>query len=43
MMTALLLAGHSRLDAAAAARLIGGSTILLWLSLPLTPWFGLMR
>src|SRR5687767_9659889 len=36
MMTALLLADRFKLDAEAAALLIGWSTILFWLSLPLT-------
>lgn len=43
MMTALLLADRFRLDAQAAALLIGWSTILFWLSLPLTLALGLIR
>jgi len=43
MMTALLLAERFRLDGAAAALLIGWSTILFWLSLPLTLALGLIR
>ena len=43
MMTALLLADRFRLDGAAAALLIGWSTILFWISLPLTLAFGLIR
>ena len=40
MMTALLLADRFRLDAPAAALLIGWSTILFWLTLPLIMAFG---
>ena len=40
MMTALLLADRFKLDSAAAALLIGWSTILFWLSLPLIMAFG---
>jgi predicted permease len=40
MMTALLLANRFRLDAAAAALLIGWSTILFWITLPLIMAFG---
>lgn len=40
MMTALLLADRFRLDAAAAALLIGWSTILFWITLPLIMAFG---
>jgi malate permease and related proteins len=43
MMTALLLADRFRLDGAAAALLIGWSTILFWFSLPLTLALGLIR
>ncbi len=43
MMTALLLADRFKLDAEAAALLIGWSTILFWLSLPLTLALGLVR
>jgi predicted permease len=43
MMTALLLADRFRLDSAAAALLIGWSTILFWLTLPLLMAFGLLR
>jgi predicted permease len=43
MMTALLLADRFRLDSAAAALLIGWSTILFWLTLPLMMAFGLVR
>ena len=43
MMTALLLADRFRLDAAAAALLIGWSTILIWISLPLMLALGLIR
>ena len=43
MMTALLLADRFRLDCAAAALLIGWSTILFWLTLPLTLALGLIR
>jgi predicted permease len=41
MMTALLLADRFHLDSAAAALLIGWSTILFWLTLPLLMAFGL--
>jgi len=40
MMTALLLANRFRLDDAAAALLIGWSTILFWITLPLIMAFG---
>jgi predicted permease len=40
MMTALLLADRFRLDSAAAALLIGWTTILFWLTLPLIMAFG---
>lgn len=43
MVTALLLADRFRLDHAAAALLIGWSTILFWLSLPALMAFGLVR
>jgi predicted permease len=43
MVTALLLADRFRLDAAAAALLIGWSTILFWASLPLILGLGLVR
>jgi predicted permease len=43
MMSALLLADRFRLDGAAAALLIGWSTILFWFSLPLTLALGLIR
>lgn len=43
MMTLLLLADRFKLDAAAAALLIGWSTILFWFSLPLTLALGLIR
>ncbi len=43
MMTVLLLAERFRLDSAAAALLIGWSTILFWLTLPLTLALGLIR
>ena len=43
MMSALLIADRFRLDAASAALLIGWSTILFWLSLPLTLTLGLIR
>jgi predicted permease len=43
MMTVLLLADRFRLDAAAAALLIGWSTILFCLSLPLLMALGLAR
>ena len=35
MMTALLLADRFKLDASAAALLIGWTTILFWITLPL--------
>ena len=40
MMTALLLADRFKLDSAAAALLIGWSTILFWVTLPLIMAFG---
>lgn len=40
MMTALLLADRFKLDSGAAALLIGWSTILFWLTLPLIMAFG---
>jgi predicted permease len=40
MMTALLLADRFKLDSAAAALLIGWSTILFWITLPLIMAFG---
>jgi predicted permease len=43
MMTALLLADRFRLDSAAAALLIGWSTILFWLTLPVLMGLGLVR
>jgi predicted permease len=43
MMTALLLADRFRLDSAAAALLIGWSTILFWITLPVLMAFGLIR
>jgi predicted permease len=43
MMTALLLADRFRLDSAAAALLIGWTTILFWFSLPVTLALGLIR
>ncbi len=43
MMTALLLADRFRLDSAAAALLIGWSTILFWVTLPLLMSVGLVR
>jgi predicted permease len=43
MMTVLLLAERFRLDSAAAALLVGWSTILFWLTLPLTLALGLIR
>ncbi|HEX2825588.1 MAG TPA: AEC family transporter [Burkholderiales bacterium] len=43
MMTALLLADRFRLDAAAAALLIGWSTILFWITLPVLMAMGLIR
>ena len=43
MMTALLLADRFRLDGAAAALLIGWSTILFWFSLPALLALGLLR
>ncbi len=43
MVTTLLLADRFRLDAAAAALLIGWTTILFWLTLPLIMALGLIR
>lgn len=43
MMTALLLAERFRLDSAAAALLIGWSTILFWTTLPVLMALGLVR
>ena len=43
MMTALLLADRFRLDSAAAALLIGWSTILFWVTLPVLMAIGLVR
>ena len=43
MMTVLLLAERFRLDSAAAALLIGWSTILFWFSLPLMLALGLIH
>jgi predicted permease len=43
MMTALLLADRFRLDSAAAALLIGWSTILFWVTLPVLMALGLIR
>jgi predicted permease len=43
MMTALLLAERFRLDSAAAALLIGWSTILFWVTLPVLMGLGLLR
>jgi malate permease and related proteins len=43
MMTALLLADRFRLDSAAAALLIGWSTILFWVTLPLLMALRLVR
>ena len=43
MMTALLLADRFRLDSAAAALLIGWSTILFWVTLPVLMATGLIR
>ena len=43
MMSALLLADRFKLDAEAAALLIGWSTILFWFSLPLLLALGLIR
>jgi predicted permease len=43
MVTALLLADRFRLDHGAAALLIGWSTILFWLTLPLAMAVGLIR
>ncbi|MCQ9374586.1 hypothetical protein NMQ14_10030 [Methyloversatilis sp. XJ19-13] len=40
-MTSLLLAKRFRIDAAASALLIGWSTLLFWLSLPLLMALGL--
>jgi predicted permease len=43
MMTALLLADRFRLDSAAAALLIGWTTILFWITLPVLMGLGLIR
>jgi predicted permease len=43
MLTALLLADRFRLDSAAAALLIGWSTILFWITLPVIMALGLIR
>jgi malate permease and related proteins len=43
MMTALLLADRFRLDSGAAALLIGWSTILFWITLPVIMAMGLIR
>jgi hypothetical protein len=43
MMTTLILADRFKLDGAAAALLIGWSTILFWFSLPLMLALGLLR
>ena len=43
MMTALLLAERFRLDSAAAALLIGWSTILFWATLPVLMALGLIK
>jgi predicted permease len=43
MMTALLLAERFRLDSAAAALLIGWSTILFWATLPVLMALGMIR
>ncbi len=43
MMTALIMADRFKLDGAAAALLIGWTTILFWFSLPLTLALGLIR
>ncbi|MDH5343249.1 MAG: AEC family transporter [Betaproteobacteria bacterium] len=43
MVTTLLLADRFRLDSAAAALLIGWTTILFWLTLPLIMALGLIR
>ena len=43
MMTALLLADRFRLDSAAAALLIGWSTILFWITLPVLMATGMVR
>ena len=43
MMTALLLADRFRLDSAAAALLIGWSTILFWVTLPVLMATGLVK
>ena len=43
MLTALLLADRFRLDSAATALLIGWSTILFWITLPLIMALGLIR
>ena len=43
MLTALLLADRFRLDSAAAALLIGWSTIMFWVTLPVIMALGLIR
>ena len=43
MLTALLLADRFRLDSASAALLIGWTTIMFWLTLPIIMAFGLIR
>jgi hypothetical protein len=43
MLTALLLADRFRLDSSATALLIGWSTILFWVTLPLVMALGLVR
>ena len=43
MMTALIMADRFKLDHAAAALLIGWSTILFWLTLPMLMAVGLIR
>ena len=43
MLTALLLADRFRLDSASAALLIGWSTILFWVTLPIIMALGLVR
>ena len=43
MVTALLLADRFRLDSSATALLIGWSTILFWITLPLIMALGLVR
>lgn len=43
MVTALLLADRFRLDASAAALLIGWTTILFWVTLPLVMALGMIR